>query len=63
LVRTSFGCYNQTADIDRLVEMLERITHGDYQGNYLEDPRTGSYLPVGPDLSTNHKPYFDFRSH
>ena len=47
MVRASFGCYNSTADIDRLAEMLERIARGDYQGDYRMEPSTGEYLPVG----------------
>ncbi|MBU0492882.1 MAG: aminotransferase class V-fold PLP-dependent enzyme [Chloroflexi bacterium] len=47
LVRASFGCYNDTSDVDRLAEMLERIARGDYQGEYRLEPSTGEYLPVG----------------
>ena len=37
------------ADIDRLVEMLERIRRGDYRGEYLPDAPSGSYYPQGFD--------------
>jgi selenocysteine lyase/cysteine desulfurase len=47
MVRASFGCYNNTEDIDRLVEMLERISRGDYQGEYRLIKSTGEYIPVG----------------
>jgi selenocysteine lyase/cysteine desulfurase len=47
MVRASFGCYNTTGDVDRLVEMLERITRGDYAGDYRLDRSTGEYRPVG----------------
>ena len=47
MVRASFGCYNNTDDIDRLVVMLERIARGDYQGDYRLEPSTGEYLPAG----------------
>jgi len=47
MVRASFGCYNNTEDIDRLMEMLERIVRGDYQGDYRVNSRTGEYLPIG----------------
>ena len=47
LVRASLGCYNNTADIDRLVEMLERIERGDYQGEYRQIKGTGEFVPVG----------------
>jgi selenocysteine lyase/cysteine desulfurase len=45
MVRMSFGCYNNTEDIDRLVDMLHRIAAGDYWGEYTADPATGGYYP------------------
>ncbi|MDX1614592.1 MAG: aminotransferase class V-fold PLP-dependent enzyme [Candidatus Promineifilaceae bacterium] len=45
-VRASFGCYNGREDIDRLVEMLARITEGDYQGRYRLDRSSGEYFPT-----------------
>ena len=47
MIRASFGCYNNTADIDRLLEMLKRISANDYQGKYSLIPSTGEYLPDG----------------
>lgn len=47
LVRMSFGCYNTIEDIDRLVEMLGKISRGDYQGSYNVQKRSGEYLPLG----------------
>lgn len=47
LIRISFGCYNTTEDIDRLFEMLERISKNQFQGEYTLVPQTGEYLPVG----------------
>ncbi len=47
MVRASFGCYNNTDDIDRLVEMLQRIGRGDYRGDYVLDRQTGEYHPQG----------------
>jgi cysteine desulfurase / selenocysteine lyase len=47
LLRMSFGCYSNTADVDRLVEMLERVVRGDYCGNYGVHERSGSYYPQG----------------
>ena len=32
-------------DVDRLVDMLQRISRGDYQGDYVLDPATGEYAP------------------
>ena len=47
MVRASFGCYNNTDDIDRLVEMVERVAQGDYEGEYQLIPSTGEYVPAG----------------
>ncbi|MCZ7674517.1 MAG: aminotransferase class V-fold PLP-dependent enzyme [Chloroflexi bacterium] len=47
MVRASFGCYNNRADIDHLVAMLKRIAAGDYQGDYVVNCATGEYTPVG----------------
>ncbi len=45
MVRASLGCYNNTEDIDRLIDMLDRISEGDYHGNYKLIPSTGEYIP------------------
>ena len=47
MVRASFGCYTTTADVDRFVEMLDRVVRGDYQGDYQLDATTGEYAPAG----------------
>ncbi|MGH2536356.1 MAG: aminotransferase class V-fold PLP-dependent enzyme [Candidatus Promineifilaceae bacterium] len=47
MVRASFGCYNNTEDVDRLIEMLERIGRGDYSGDYVLQPESGEYIPAG----------------
>ncbi len=47
MVRASFGCYNTSDDVDRLVTMLERISRGEYQGDYELIPGTGEHLPRG----------------
>ena len=57
LIRMSFGCYSNQEDIDRLVEMLERIMRGDYRGEYLEELSSGSYYPRGFDPHSVRK-YF-----
>jgi len=49
LVRISFGCYNNTQDVDRLIEMLEIIIAGNYKGEYEVNKKTGEYTPVGYD--------------
>jgi selenocysteine lyase/cysteine desulfurase len=45
MVRVSFGCYNNTDDVDRLIEMLQRVARGDYYGDYVLDRATGEYRP------------------
>jgi cysteine desulfurase/selenocysteine lyase len=57
LIRMSFGCYSNQADVDRLVEMLERVISGDYRGEYVEEPGSGSYYPRGFDPHSVRK-YF-----
>jgi selenocysteine lyase/cysteine desulfurase len=47
MVRASFGCYSNTEDVDRLLEMLDRVARGDYRGKYEVDPASGEYLPEG----------------
>jgi hypothetical protein len=47
MVRISFGAYNTTSDIDTLIEHLERIVRGKYQGRYRFVPERGDFLPVG----------------
>lgn len=47
MVRASFGCYSQRADVDRLVEQVERISDKGIQADYRIDPVSGSYFPVG----------------
>jgi len=59
LIRISFGCYNNFADIDRLVNMLERIIQGDYRGVYAPDNHSGSYYPQGFEMASLSK-YFSF---
>jgi selenocysteine lyase/cysteine desulfurase len=46
MVRASFGCYNNTDDVDRLMEMLQRIARGAYQGDYRLNRASGEYLPA-----------------
>ncbi len=47
MVRASFGCYNTIEDIDRLVEMLERVVRRNYVGEYQILPGTGECVPAG----------------
>ncbi len=46
MVRMSFGCYNNYEDVDRLVEMVERVAKGDYRQDYILDRKTGEYFPA-----------------
>jgi cysteine desulfurase / selenocysteine lyase len=59
MVRASFGCYNNIADIDRLAEMLQRIIGGDYGGEYVLHTRSGGYYPKDFEISNMGK-YFKF---
>jgi selenocysteine lyase/cysteine desulfurase len=43
LVRASFGLYNTTADVDALVDALECIVRGEYQGRYIQEKASGEY--------------------
>ena len=58
LIRASFGLYNSPQEVDLLVDALQRISNGDYQGKYAQDKASGEYSPVGwqPDFSE----YFKF---
>ena len=47
MVRASFGCYNNRKDVDRLLEMVERVAAGDYAGDYRVNRATGEYVPAG----------------
>lgn len=47
MVRASFGCYNTTADIDRLAEMLAHIARGGHRGTYEMESGSGEYRPAG----------------
>ena len=46
MVRMSFGCYSDTADVDRAVDGLTRIAGGEIVGSYCGD-LDGEYRPVG----------------
>ena len=47
MVRMSLGCYSDRGDVDRLVEMLHRITARQYDGDYRVAPASGEYAPAG----------------
>lgn len=45
LIRASFGIYNTLAEVNALVDVLDRICSGDYQGDYLFNAATGALEP------------------
>ncbi len=47
MVRISFGLYNTTAEIDALLEALNRITRGEFKGEYAQHKTSGEYRPRG----------------
>ncbi|MEA3335592.1 MAG: aminotransferase class V-fold PLP-dependent enzyme [Chloroflexota bacterium] len=47
MIRASFGCYNNTDDVDRLVKALQCIARDDYQGVYQMNRASGEYYPAG----------------
>lgn len=47
VVRASFGVYNTTAEVDRLVQALTAIAGGQYQGTYRQDKSSGDFYAVG----------------
>jgi cysteine desulfurase/selenocysteine lyase len=57
LIRASFGLYNDTQDVDALVEALQHILRGEYQGRYTQDKASGEYFPAGwePDFQAHFK--------
>ncbi|MGM0588982.1 MAG: aminotransferase class V-fold PLP-dependent enzyme [Bacteroidota bacterium] len=59
LIRASFGCYNSTDDVDRLVQMLDKIVTNDYLGTYQRQENKTEYLPVDYQEPVND--YFALR--
>jgi cysteine desulfurase/selenocysteine lyase len=53
LVRVSMGLHNTKGDIDRLVEVLARISKGERAGNYVVDRKSGLYNPRGFDMGAD----------
>lgn len=47
LVRVSFGCYNNQVEVDWFIDVLERITRGEYRGCYEQDSASGAFRPKG----------------
>ncbi|MCX7976748.1 MAG: aminotransferase class V-fold PLP-dependent enzyme, partial [Bellilinea sp.] len=59
MVRISFGLYNSTADIDRLIEALQAICKGEYSGRYQQNQTTGEFHPIG--WQADYEQYFSFQ--
>jgi selenocysteine lyase/cysteine desulfurase len=57
-VRASFGIYNTLEEVDRLLQVLNKIIANGYSGRYILNPEKGEYLPA--DFRLNLKSYFDF---
>ena len=47
MLRISFGLYNTVEEVDALVEGLDCIGRGKYQGKYSQDVASGEFLPEG----------------
>ncbi len=58
LLRASFGLYNNTEEIDALVDALKHIAAGKYEGIYTQNKATGEYIPAG--WNPNFSQYFSF---
>ncbi len=56
-IRASFGIGTTVEHIDRLIAALREITTNGPHLEYVEDPHTGDYLPVGDRRTL---PHFDF---
>lgn len=50
MVRASFGCYSNEEDVDRLLESLTRIAHGQYTGTYIQDKCSGAFHAQGFEI-------------
>ncbi len=52
MTRISFGLYNTTQEIDRLLEALAIVAAGKHKGRYMQEPATGEFRPDGwaPDF-------------
>ncbi|MEA1979547.1 MAG: aminotransferase class V-fold PLP-dependent enzyme [candidate division Zixibacteria bacterium] len=50
-IRISFGIYNTKKEIDRLIEMLQKIINGDYYKGYILNKEKGEYVPDNFELN------------
>ncbi len=49
-IRMSFGIYNTIDEVDRFVEMIEKIVAGDYHQEYVLNKEKGEYVPKGYEI-------------
>lgn len=47
LTRVSFGIYNDMTEIDRLIDVVARISSGKCRGTYVQDKVSGGFCPTG----------------
>jgi cysteine desulfurase/selenocysteine lyase len=47
MVRLSFGLYNTEGEVDSLMDAIEKITRGDYRGDYIQAQHSGEFYPKG----------------
>ncbi|MEA2007607.1 MAG: aminotransferase class V-fold PLP-dependent enzyme, partial [Chloroflexota bacterium] len=47
LVRISFGLYNTIAEVDAMVDALQKVANDEYEGEYVQDVATGEFTPKG----------------
>jgi selenocysteine lyase/cysteine desulfurase len=47
MIRASFGLYNTIEEVDALVDALNKIIHGEFTGEYIQDTSTGEFVPRG----------------
>ncbi len=57
MIRISFGLYNDLSDIDALIDALEKIRRGEFQGTYVQDMPSGEFHPLGWQVRFDD--YFD----
>lgn len=58
LVRISFGLYNSSDEVDRVVDAIKAIVSGKYFGNYHQDIASGEFHPE--NWPVDFKKYFSF---
>jgi selenocysteine lyase/cysteine desulfurase len=59
MVRISFGCYNNSDEVDYLADVLTRVAAGKILGDYEQDPLSGAYWPGG--YEPVHERYFSLQ--